>query len=700
MRHLTLIGFTSLTLLAQAVAAETAPAASRTLGTVVVEDTPLPLLGGNRIIPEQGRGVAADGGDLLRQVPGVSGSRLGGKGIDPVIRGQSQTQLNVLIDGAYVHGGCPNRMDPPAAFANIEAYDRVTVLKGVQTLQYGAGGAGGTVLFERGRPQFGPGETYKGKAAASYTSNGDRYALFGDLTAKAGKLDLRLLASRNEAENYEDGNGDEVRTGFEEYGATLVAGYELGYGSRVELSLEATRGDEVLYAGGMDAPQDDNDSIRLKFDRATHHGPFSAISAELYRTDVTHIMDNYSLRDAPMMMGMPMLMSVASDSVTDGGRLSGKLDAMGGQWMLGLDYQGNERSALRYSNRSMAGAAMAPTTLDSLMWPDAEISQMGLFAEGEWFLDHGALLKGGLRYDRVAASADRAAEMPAMGMGRMSANGLYQTYYGATADDHDENNWGGLLRYELEFEQGTWFLGLSRAMRTADATERYMAANNMNPGARWVGNPGLDPEAHNQVELGVSFGRGDWTLGGVAYNNWVSDYILRDTARGQAGILQSDGAAIYRNVDARLSGFELDARWRLNDRWGLSGALAYVRGRNTDENRDLAQIPPLEFTGTLDYQGGPWAVSAILRAAADQTQVDDDPLSGSGLDVGETGGWGVLDLRGSYRLNPQASLDFGLDNVFDKAYAYHLNRANAFEPESVQVNEPGRSVWAKLNLSW
>ena len=44
-------------------------------------------------------------GDSLRDLLGVSGSRMGGHGIDPTIRGLSQTQLNVLLDGAYVHGG-------------------------------------------------------------------------------------------------------------------------------------------------------------------------------------------------------------------------------------------------------------------------------------------------------------------------------------------------------------------------------------------------------------------------------------------------------------------------------------------------------------------------------------------------------------------------------------------------------------------
>ena len=48
--------------------------------------------------------------DLLRDIPGVSGSRMGGHGTDPSIRGLSQTRLNILLDGAYVHGGCPNRI--------------------------------------------------------------------------------------------------------------------------------------------------------------------------------------------------------------------------------------------------------------------------------------------------------------------------------------------------------------------------------------------------------------------------------------------------------------------------------------------------------------------------------------------------------------------------------------------------------------
>jgi len=115
-----------------------------TLDPVIIKDTV--IINPNASEPEyynRSRGVSADGGDFLGQISGVSTSRFGGRGLEPIVRGQSQTRLNILLDGAYVHGGCPNRMDPPASWAALETYEEVTVLKGVQSLLYGGGGSGG-----------------------------------------------------------------------------------------------------------------------------------------------------------------------------------------------------------------------------------------------------------------------------------------------------------------------------------------------------------------------------------------------------------------------------------------------------------------------------------------------------------------------------------------------------------------------------
>ncbi len=59
----------------------------------------------------------------------------------------------------------------------------------------------------------------------------------------------------------------------------------------------------------------------------------------------------------------------------------------------------------------------------------------------------------------------------------------------------------------------------------------------------------------------------------------------------------------------------------------------------------------------------------------------------------------MLDLNGRYALNKQVDVKFGVDNVFDRTYAEHLNRANDFDPMVVQINEPGRNIWLRLSAA-
>ena len=39
-------------------------------------------------------------------------------------------------------------------------------------------------------------------------------------------------------------------------------------------------------------------------------------------------------------------------------------------------------------------------------------------------------------------------------------------------------------------------------------------------------------------------------------------------------------------------------------------------------------------------------------------------------------------------------------NLLDKTYANHLSRSNSFDPETVQVNEPGRSFFLRAHATF
>jgi SAM-dependent methyltransferase len=106
------------------------------LNQIVVEDSLLYPPGETEVKTDAPQvGVSADSGDLLKTVPGVSGVRMGGHGVDPVIRGQMGNRINIILDGAYVQSGCPNRMDPPTSYAAFESYDKITVLNPERVLK-------------------------------------------------------------------------------------------------------------------------------------------------------------------------------------------------------------------------------------------------------------------------------------------------------------------------------------------------------------------------------------------------------------------------------------------------------------------------------------------------------------------------------------------------------------------------------------
>lgn len=642
------------------------------------------------IQPDEVPRIANDGGDMLREALGVDAGRIGGHGFEPNIRGQQQNRINVLLDGAYIYGGCPNRMDPPSSYAALDSYERVTILKGVQTLLYGGGGSGGTVLFDRvtRAPEDGLDLRY----GLGGTSNGINYDAFGDVTAGNDTGYVRLFGNAKDADNYKDGQGNEIRSSFSQTNGLIVAGLTPGDDKTIELSYEYNNIKDALFEGRrMDAPDSTADSLRFKYDQDSNIGFLTGLSFEAYSTQVDHLMDNYTLRDLPS-GGMPMRVPTTSDTV--GGRLLMDTDA--GPWNLtfGVDVQNNERDATRYSSQGMTNDVTDVNTSQSILWPGAQIDQVGLILEGEHPISGNRLVKAGIRYDYVTYDATRADEQPDWQVTMMgntieaeSPNQLYSTYYGTTASKGTEHNLGFLLRYEQDLATNTrMFTGLSRTVRTADATERYIASWSPMASMIWVGNPEIDPEAHHQVDLGVNYAENKFDANAVVYADFINDYILAYRTTDLTGTM------LYKNADARIYGAEAEGGYNISNSLRLSANAAYTYGQNTTDNRPLAQITPLTGQLALDYTPGKWNAGTRVRAAAKQTRIDEN----SGWDADETPGWSVVDVYGGYSFNRYINLLAGVDNVFDKYYANHLNAIDEVSGTAVQVAEPGITGWIKL----
>ncbi|HOO82633.1 MAG TPA: TonB-dependent receptor [Alphaproteobacteria bacterium] len=631
----------------------------------------------------------SDGADYLGSLPGVTAARFGGHGLEPFIRGQSQGQLNIVNGDSYVFGGCPNRMDPPSAYMNIQLRDTVTVIQGYQSVLNGFGGSGGSVIVEQGRPDFGEALAVTGLVQGGYDGNSEMWNAGANVTAGTLLGYANAYGSYKDAENYEDGDGDEVRAAFIERSGGLKVGYT-PEGAHLSLGADYRKINDALFPGaGMDSPLSKGQTFKAALERDLDGKIFQRVKVSTYASLVDHIMDNFSLR--PFTAAMPL--RVDSQSDTYGAKLEKDFVLFDQPVESVLEWRRNNRNADRIVNTTGA--------LQSLLWPDITINEASLAGESAYDLGDKSRLVVGGRYDYVHVDYGRA-DTPAPAAGNRTPNDIYSQFYGYGASSKTEHNLGGLLRLEHDYSASTLFYtGLSRSVRTADATERGLA-NFMGAGGAtsWVGNPDIDPEKHHQMDIGFDITEPVWSFGGSAYANYVEDYILRDSARSQPGILVNfPDADIYRNINAFLAGFEVRGFWRFASDWTLEADATCTFGADIDAGRALPQIPPLQGKVGVTWQALDYLeVSGKARWALEQTRVDTNSLSSTGRDVDKTNGYAVFDLEGTITEFDPASLNFGVKNIFDSTYANHLNRSNISDPTEVQVNEPGRSFYVQLRV--
>ncbi len=620
-------------------------------------------------------------GTTLRQISGVDAARMGGHGVDLVIRGQQASQLNVLLDGAKIEGGCPNRMDPPTAYAEMSSFDQVTVIKGVNSVTYGAGGSGGTVLFERKTPAFEDGKSVQGEINLGTSSNGLTRDMNTTVAAGGKEGYIVLQGSKKSADNYLDGNGDEVRSSYESQQGHIDLGWTPNEDHELRLSYENSLIEDALFQGAsMDAPKSDGTTTRLSYQGSNISPSIQAIEVDIYNSTVDHVMDNYSYTG--ITSGQK---ETLSDVDSKGAKI--QLSSQLGHTKLdyGVQFESVDKMATLYDvtgDKSMF-----------YMWPDTISETKSVFAETTSAFKDNQKVIIGLRYDAVTTDAKKADA--ATDFGNIASNlynSTYTDYSGETKTDNSSLN--GLLRYERVYEHNlNVFAGVSRTHRYPDATELYMAKGGAM--GKWVGNPDLKPEQHNQFDIGMSQAtdKANWSVS--AYYDVVNDYILRDFAKNQPESVNIAGDnTIYLNKDANIYGLDLAGSWKTSQHVKVGGNLSLTKGTNETDNRNLSNIAPLSGTAFAEYSANNWKAGARFNFATAQTEVNSEYAEL------ETAAWSTVDVFGDYQINKSIKLSAGVDNLADHAYQTYLNRVDNYSSNTYKVYEPGRTVWAKLNAKF
>jgi len=627
---------------------------------------------------------AQDGAEALRAVPGFNVIRKGGTDGDPVLRGMAGSRLGILVDGEQILGGCGHRMDPPTAYVFPSAYDRVTVLKGPQSVLHGPGNSAGVVLFERTPERFvEPAADVRGSLTLGSFGRNDQLI---DLRAGAPLGYVEFAATRTAADDYEDGAGRAIHSGYERWSTHAALGWTPDDHTLIELTGTVSDGEAAYADRMMDGAQFTRENLGLRVRRERISDLVEELEFSVYVNAVDHVMDNYSLRSFTPTMMMPAPSASNPDRFTYGGRVALTLmpaDAL--RVTVGADHQANRHRIRSTSNQPVDPYQAKPRVRD------ADFDTTGLFVEGTRVLTERQRIVAGARVDFAGAEDHRATV--ATGMMGSAPNPTA----GARRDDTLP---GGFVRYEHDVAAGTTaFIGVGHARRFPDYWELFSKES-----AATVSAFDTNPERTTQVDFGVTHRAGSLTASVSFFANRIDDYILIESGVVKPAGMGTRTATIARNVDATTWGGEASLAWEFADGWRADFSLASVRGVNETDSRPLAQQPPLEGRIGLGYATPVWSVGSLVRLVARQDRVAVNQGNIVGQDLGETAGFAVVSLNAAWKPNDRCQLSVGVDNLLDKTYAEHLSRGGStvagFPAPTTRVNEPGRSFWAKLDVSF
>jgi iron complex outermembrane receptor protein len=240
------------------------------------------------------------------------------------------------------------------------------------------------------------------------------------------------------------------------------------------------------------------------------------------------------------------------------------------------------------------------------------------------------------------------------------------------------------------------FVGVGHVQRFPDYWELF--SPDAGPAGAANAFEGVQPERTTQLDVGAHVRSGRLQAWASAYVGQIRDFILFTYTSGMMG-----STSAVENVDARIAGGEAGLGFAVGRRWNGDLSLAYAWGENRSQGVPLPQIPPFEVRGTLQYDDQvAWSGGAIVRLAAEQNRVAVGQGNVVGQDFGPSDAFAVLSLNGARRLPYGMRLAAGVDNLLDATYSEHLNLAGdsafGYPAEPVRVNEPGRTIWAKLDL--
>lgn len=617
--------------LAAAVSAGTADADSRYLDELVVTgtrserpllDTPVrtEVVTARELQSTHARSLK----DALEHVPGLQLREIHGKaGYEVWLQGIEADRVLILIDGMPMTATTGSAID--VSQLSVLDIERVEVVKGAVSAQYGSSGIGGVVNVITRPPEVGfSGEftadagTYGEQNPSGDRADPARYSSRATVQGGNSQLALRLSASHQ----HSDGVDPQPRTWsqpgdeYDRSDLSLRADWMPEDGHRISAAVARFDEDsESRYRLGppVNANQGKDEAVeRTRLALSGEHGLVGAVRAgwsairEILNDDTLKYSDSGSFDDRRAESTLSRLSTNLNVPLGDDHYLQGGLDFTSEtlqQTLDGVSELGGRK--VRAGQELWLQDTWMPLTNLELV-PGVRIQNDSDFGTH-------AAPKINARYDLVQTEA-----------------------------------LSGFLR-----------AGVGAGYRVPNLKERHFVFDHSSLGYIVKGSEDLQPEESVSYQFGggVSWNRTAWVEANAFYNDIEQLIQTSDTGVVNDGVVEYR----YENVaEARTWGFESTVGWEPSESWRITAGYTHTRTEDKQTGNELNRRPWHQANVGVD---GPLLLAGLSWSTRIRYQSDEFVTAAEGT---ESPGYITADLKLNYRFSDQLRLFAGADNITDE----------------------------------
>ncbi|MFV0530679.1 MAG: TonB-dependent receptor [Flavobacteriales bacterium] len=634
--------------------------------TTVLDEVTIMATTKKKIETEMKMAVSVD--EFLASSDNISFIKRGGYAWEPLLNNMSTERSTITIDGMHIFGACTDKMDPVTSYVESNNLSAIDIKSGQEGGLHGATVAG-SIDLKRKSTSFGLEKKWKGTYQTGFEFNNNQFFNLGNLSFSSDKFVADGSISYRKAENYTDGNNDEVKhSQYKKFNTSLGLAYKTSPLSSIKFDAIFDMAKDVGYpALPMDLWLSRALITSVSYKKLFKDGLIRVWDTKIYYNAIEHYMDDTTRPENLVHMDMPgwsTTYGLVSKATLKSNRITSEIQLNA------------------YDNLSIAEMRMYPQdrserTMFAYSWPWVTTRYAGLSLNNSWDISKKSQLNFG---------------------GSLGLNYNYSKYI--------EFNWifhpgasqektrflpSLYANYQLSVHHFNFSLGSGYGYRAPSVSEGYgYYIYNSFDRYDYIGNPDLKNEISYEANAGAGFKNKKMSIQAKVNYFYINHYIIgKILSLGSPMNYQSVGVKGYTSLDyATLFNFSLNARYNILQNLHWKGTLTYARGKD-DKGGNLPFIRPLSYLTSVHFKYKDLGVQTSLNGDLEQTHYS--PEYGEDLTPPYTI-WNVSADYAFYIKNSKTVFQLGVENIFNEYYSTYADWGN--------IPRMGRNIFTSLKINF